>query len=114
MNLVLRLQFAFLGCAVGSAFVLNVTSPTSSQRAPNITIASAIRDDLRLDSEVPHLISEVRCNGPNSGVGLTNARCQEALTHGIPHVTSSSEITYGDRRIGNFDVNLPQRYVSGQ
>lgn len=110
MALVLRLQLAFLGCALGSAFIPNLTSPTNS----HIAKTPAIGDILQLGSEVHNLISEERCIGPRSGVGLTNARCQEALTHGIPHVTSASPITYGDRRIGNFDVNLPQRYVSGQ
>lgn len=114
MNPVMRLQFAFLGCSVGSAFILNLTSSTSSQRAPNRTKMSTLGDDLHLDSIVPTLFTESHCNGPRSGVGLTNARCQDALTHGIPHVTSSSVLTYGDRRVGNFDVNLPQRYVSGQ
>lgn len=110
INSIMRLQFALLGCAVGSALIVNLTSPTNS----HITETSAIHDHLRLDSEVPNLISEARCTGPKSGVGLNNAMCQEALTDGIPHVISASVITYGDRRIGNFDVNLPQRYISGQ
>ena len=114
MIVVLIITFSFLACATVSTSILNLTSSIRSKQALNITDALILLDHLRLDNEVANLGFDAHCNGPESGAGLTKEACQDAVTNGIPRQSATSMITYGDRSVGEFDVNLPQRYVSGQ
>ena len=111
---VLPFKLALLGCVIASASVLNVTSPITLQQVVNTINTLMLPNGLQSDNKVINLTLNARCNGPGSGVGLTKESCQDAVTRGIPFVTASAMLTYGDRSIGNFDINLPQRYISGQ
>ena len=53
------------------------------------------------------------CDGAETGVDLNRDICNDLVTFGIPDVASRGVIRYGDRSIGRYDVNLPQRYISG-
>lgn len=107
-------KLASLVYPLACALVPNLTSPISSQQAQNRTTASSIFEDLQLGEKVGGLTFDESCNGAASGVGLTEENCYDAVSQGIPDVTGKDLISYGDRSVGNFDVNLPQRYISGR
>ena len=112
MSSVLSFKLAFLGYSIASALVLNLTTPISSPKAPNATTALTILDNPQL---ADRLTIEPECNGPESGTELTLQSCDDLVKHGVPEVTDSMIIReYGDRSTGRFDVNLPQRYISGE
>ena len=104
------LGFARLLCCF--ALILNITSPISGQQDLNSTSASILSDALYLGEKANELTFHADCNGAVSGADLNKENCQDAVLHSIPHVTERSMREYGDRRVGTFDVNLPQRYIS--
>lgn len=111
----LSFKLAFLGYSVASALVLNLTTPVSSPKSPNATTALTLLDNPQLGNKPNDLTIEPECNGPESGTELTLESCDNVVKHGIPEVTDSMIIReYGDRSTGRFDVNLPQRYISGK
>ena len=115
MSSVLSFKLAFLGYSIASALVFNLTTPISSPKAPNATTALTILDNPQLGNKPDHLTIEPECNGPESGTELTLQSCDDLVKNGIPEVTDSMIIReYGDRSTGRFDVNLPQRYISGK
>lgn len=114
MVFILSFKITFLGYSVASALILNLTSSISSQQALNTKTASVFSDYLISGDGSSDLTFEADCNGAESGIGLTKENCHDAVHHGIPDVTKRAVINYGDRNFGNFDVNLPQRYISGK
>ena len=114
MVFILSFKITFLGCSVASALVLNLTSSISSQQALSTKTVSVLSDYLTSGDRLSVLTFEADCNGAESGIGLTKENCQDAVHHGIPDVIERAIISYGDRSFGKFDVNLPQRYISGK
>ena len=103
-----------LGCSFVSALTLNLTSPISSPQALNATITTLPTDALFSNTRVTDLGVDPTCNGPETGVDLTDRNCHDAVAFGIPDVTEKAILNYGDRRFGSFDINIPQRYISGE
>ena len=105
------LALALLGCSSASALT-SLTSPITSPQALNETVASNLFTNLQSGSKVSNLTFDANCNGPGTGVDLNEINCQDAISNGIPDVTERAILEYGDRSVGTFDVNLPQRYIS--
>ena len=99
------------GCSLISALTLNLTPPISSPQALNATLLTTPANALPSNTG---LGADPTCNGIETGVGLTDGNCHDAIAHSIPGVTEKTVLDYGDRRVGSFDVNLPQRYISGE
>lgn len=114
MTILLTRLNPFLFCTLTSAFVLNLTTPISSHQAPNRKNTSSTSGYLQLGANANNLALDAECNGPASGIGLTKENCHDAIMFGIPDQKLRSILQYGDRRFGRFDINLPQRYISGK
>lgn len=114
MTFILSLKLAMLAYPLASALVLNLTSSINSQQAQNTTTASSVVEDLQLGEKAANSAFDAYCNGEASGVGLSWKNCYDTVSQGIPDVTGKDVINYGDRSVGNFDVNLPQRYINGR
>ncbi len=106
------LALALLGCSGASTLTTGLTSPITSPQSLNETVASTLYNNLPSGSKVSNLTFDADCNGPETGVDLNEINCQDALSNGIPDVIERSMLEYGDRSVGTFDVNLPQRYIS--
>ena len=104
MKSALYLQSAFLSCAFASPPILDIIAPNRSQE----TAASSLFKNLSSLYAVPNFNP---CTGPQSGVGLTKESCQDTMARGLPDKSSIMKLNYGDRSVGNFDVNLPQRFI---
>ena len=108
-------KLASLGYSIASALVLNLATPISSPKALNETTALTLLDNPQLGNKPNDLTIEPECNGPGSGAELNLQNCDDLVSHGIPVVADSMIIReYGDRNTGTFDINLPQRYISGK
>ena len=103
-----------LGCSVVSALTLNPISPNGVPRALNATIITTPTYASHSNAKVIDLGVEPHCTGPETGVGLTGGNCQDLIVMGIPEAIERIQHDYGDRRVGTFEVNLPQRYISGE
>ena len=104
MKSALYLQSAFLSCAFASPPALNIIASNQSQETPASSLSRNISSLYPVANFDP-------CTGPQSGIGLTKESCQDTMARGLPDKTSIMKLNYGDRSVGNFDVNLPQRFI---
>ena len=91
----------FISLVLASPFWTSTSGATLS----NITLSSNLKNST--------LAAHPACNGNAYGYGLTVASCLDALLRLNAH--DKRLRSYGNSRApGQFDVNLPRRYISGE
>lgn len=110
------LTLIFLSAVVGLAALLpnpaiNLQPPTPlllpfniSSSSPTITPSSSASSSVNFAAETP------KCMGPRYGYDLERQSCLDALLSIAPD--STTRHTYGARTRGNFEVQLPYRFLS--